>query len=362
MKSNRLFFERKNLLKNLFNQNGLLTPPKYLAFFLFVALLLLVACQSGGSQEETSGEGAGTATSASLMPLRLPMGFVADPQYAPFYVAAEKGYFAEAGLEVEYDYSYETDGVALVGAGELPFAIVSGEQVILARAQEVPVVYVMEWFQRFPIAVVSKAAAGIERPADLAGREIGLPGFFGASYVGFAGLLAANGLTEDDVEASEIGFTQVESLLSDQVEAVVGYANNEPVQLEAAGQDVNVIYVADSADLVANGIITNEETIRDDPELVQGFVGAVLRGLADTLADPDGAYEISKKYVEGLDDSRRPVLEASLDLWRADTLGLTDAASWEATQQVLLDIGFIDEPLANLSAAYTNDFVLATQP
>ena len=146
--------------------------------------LLLVAC--GGSSE--------SAAPPDLLSLRLPMGYIPDPQYAPLYVAVDKGYFAEEGLDIEFDYSFETDGMALVGANELPFAIVGGDQVILARAQDLPVVYVLEWFQRYPIAVVSKAAAGIEEPADLAGRKVGLPGFFGASYVGYVGLLLANDL------------------------------------------------------------------------------------------------------------------------------------------------------------------------
>jgi NitT/TauT family transport system substrate-binding protein len=307
-------------------------------------------------------EGQPEVITAELTHIRLPMGFIADPQYAPFYVAVEKGYFAEEGFEIEFDYSFETDGVQLVGNGNLPFAIVSGEQVIMARAQEIPVVYIMEWFQKFPIAIISRAEAGIQEPADLSGRSVGLPGFFGASYVGYVGLLSANNLQETDVNASEIGFSQVEAFLTGQVEAVVGYANNEPLQLAAQGEEINVIYVSDYIDMVANGIITNEAFMAENPNQVEGFVRAVLRGLADTLADPTAAYEISKKYVEGLDDGRMNVLEASLEMWQAETLGLTDAASWEQTQAVLLQISFIDAPLANLEAVYTNRFVLAAQP
>jgi NitT/TauT family transport system substrate-binding protein len=332
-------------------------PKTLLAFLL---MLLLVACGT----EAPAGDPAVTEDSTAAEPIKisLPMGFTADPQYAPFYVADNKGYFAEEGFELEFDYSFETDGVALVGAGELPFAIVSGEQVLLARAQALPVVYFLEWFQRFPIAVISKAGSGIESPQDLAGRDVGLPAFFGASYVGYAGLLSANGLSLEQVGASEIGFTQVETLKSDQVEAVVGYANNEPLQLEAQGEEIDVIYVADYVDMVANGIITNEETIANNPDMVEAFARATLRGLADTLADPAESYEISKKYVEGLDDSRRNVLDASLEMWQADTLGLTDATSWQRTHDVLLEIGFLDGPLADLAAAYTNDFVLSAQP
>ena len=312
-------------------------------------LFLLVGCQADEPAE------------TELVEIRLPMGFVEDPQFAPFYVAQEKGYFNEAGFAVEFDYSFETDGVALVGANELPFAIVSGEQVLLARAQGIPVVYVMEWFQKFPIAVVSKAQAGILTPEDLNGRSVGLPGFFGASYVGYLGLLAANDMRPDDMNASDIGFNQVESLLADQSEAVVGYANNEPVQLAERGESINVMQVSDYIDMVANGIITNETVIAENPEMVAQFVEAALRGLADTLADPDAAFAISRNYVEELEDSRRPVLEASLPLWQAETLGLSDLASWETTQQVLLDAGLMDEPLADLTVVFTNDFVLVNE-
>jgi NitT/TauT family transport system substrate-binding protein len=327
-------------------------------FLLALTLLTAALAACGGAADATEPVTAPALdTPAPLQNIRLPMGYIPDPQYAPFYVATDKGYYSDEGLAVQFDYSFETDGVALVGAGELPFAVVSGEQVILARAQEIPVVYVMAWYQRYPIAVISKASAGISKPTDLVGRSVGLPGFFGASYVGYAGLLSSAGLEQSQVDADDIGFTQVEALLTDRVEAVVGYGNNEPVQLAAQGVDINVIEVADYIDLVANGIITNEETLASDPELISRFLRATLRGLADTLADPAAAYAISKRYIEGLDDSRIGVLEASLDMWQAAVLGRTNAQAWEKTQDILLEIGFLDAPLDDLSAAFTNDFI-----
>jgi NitT/TauT family transport system substrate-binding protein len=322
---------------------------------------LLAAC-NGAPAGAPLGEAGAQVAPAEMMLITLPMGYIPDPQFAPVYMAVDKGYFAAEGLQIEFDYSFETDGIALVGTGHLPFAIGSGEQALLARAQGLPIVYVTQWFQRFPVAVVSKAAAGIESPADLQGRRVGIPGFFGASYVGYAGLLFANDLTFDDVETEEVGFVQLEVLMADRIDAAVVYANNEPVQLAAMGEDINVLHVGDYANLVANGIMTNEQTIAENPELVQGFVRAMLRGLAHTLAEPQEAYEISKKYVEGLDDSRIGVLAASLDLWRADTLGRTAPAAWQETEQLLLALGLLDGPLADLEAAYTNRFVDAIQP
>jgi NitT/TauT family transport system substrate-binding protein len=83
----------------------------------------------------------------------------------------------------------------------------------------------------------------------------------------------------------------------------------------------------------------------------------VVRGLQDTLDNPDEAFEISKKYVEGLDDSRQSVLQASLPLWDAEQLGYTDPVSWESTQAILLQIGLLDAPLEDLSQLYTNEFL-----
>jgi len=292
--------------------------------------------------------------------IRLPMGFIPNVQYAPYYVAIDKGYFAEVGIEIEFDYSFETDGVALVGANQTQFALVSGEQVLLARAQGIPVVFVLGWYQEYPITVVAKAESGINDPADLAGKKVGLPGLFGASYIGLRALLDSGGVNESDLTLDSIGFNQVEALATDQEQAVVGYFSNEPIQLRAQGFDVVEIRVADYVQLASNGIITNEETIANDPDLVRGMVQAFLRGLSDTIANPDEAFEISKKYVENLAETdeavQKEVLAASIEFWRAETLGYSDPSAWENMQSVLLDMGLLTEPL-DLNEAFTNDFI-----
>lgn len=313
-----------------------------------VLLFVLTACQ---------------AVPQSIGPIqhiRLPMGYIPNIQYAPFYVAIERGYFAEAGFEIEFDYSFETDGVLLVGAGEAPFALVSGEQVLLAREQGLPVVYVAAWWQQYPVAVVAKAESGIQAPQDLLGKRIGLPGLFGANYIGLRALLNEVGIAESEVTLDSIGFNQVQALAADQEQAVVGYVNNEPIQLEAQGYEVNVIRVADYVQLAANGILTNETMIAEHPEQVRAFVGAFLRGLADTLADPDAAFEISKAYIDSLAEAdeatQKEILALSIEFWGASPLGFSQPEAWENMQATLLDLGLLSAPM-NLDQAYSNEFL-----
>jgi len=296
---------------------------------------------------------------AELTPIRLPLGYIPNIQFAPLYLAVERGYFADEGLQVEFDYSFETDATALVGAGELQFAVVSGEQVLLARAQGLPVVYVAAWYQQYPISVIAKREQGLETLEDLRGLTIGLPGLYGANYIGLQALLFAGGLEETDVSLDSIGYTQVEALATDRDPAVAVYTANEPVQLRARGYELTELRVADYLQLASNGLITNEQTISEDPELVRRMVRAFLRGLRGTLSSPAAAYQVSLAYVEGLeadDPVQQQVLATSIELWQAEELGASSNQAWDNMQQVLLDMGLLAEPL-DLSQAFSNEFL-----
>lgn len=294
----------------------------------------------------------------------LAMGYIPNVQFAPFYVAVEKGYFEEEGIQVKFDYGWETDLLKLVGGDELQFAIASGDQVILARSQGLPVVYVMDWYRRFPVTVVSLAKSGIAKPADLIGKRVGTPVPYGASYIGLRALLEAAGLKETDMQVVFIGYSQVAALTEGQVDAAVCYAMNEPVQMEASGETLNIIQVADYANLVSNGMITNDKAIQQRPQLVQGMVRAGMRGLAYTLDHPDEAFDIAAKYVPEMTSDanakavNRAILAKSIEFWRADPgqLGRSSAEEWQASEQVMERMGLLGSQM-DVAAMFTNQFV-----
>lgn len=340
--------------------------------------------------------------------------FVPNIQFSPLYVAIEQGYFQEAGYEVTVEYLNEPDVVDLVAAGQANFGMVSGEQVITAVSRQRPIVYVYEWFQQYPVGVVVDAASDIEQPSDLAGKRIGLPGRFGASYSGLTTLLMANDLTERDVELQEIGYVAPDVFCTGgTVDAVVVYLNNEPLQIQLradAGEcgdveSVRVLPVAESTDLVSNGVITSTDLLETDPDYVAAIVSGFDQGLRDVINNPARAYLLSEAHVEGLplsdtlreqlttladeqdaflaeDPTREEiaasrttmletlqsaitdpaeriqfqVLLASIDLWDAVQLGHSDIASWEAMQSILLELGSLDDAI-ELDGIFTNQFV-----
>jgi NitT/TauT family transport system substrate-binding protein len=341
--------------------------PKFLLLVTALSVLALTACgPAAGSERATSQPTqAATETAAAQVPTELKhidlgVGYIPNVQFAPLYVAQAKGFYAEEGLEVALEYGFENDFVALTAQGERQFAIASGDQVILARAQGLPVVYVMKWYQQFPVGIMSLSKMGIDSPLKLAGHSVGIPVLSGASYVGWKGLVYATGLDESVIRLEVIGFTQAEAVSQGQVDAAVIYIANEPVQLTQAGMEVNVIKVSDYIDLVSNGIITNETLIRENPDLVRRMVRASLRGLEYTIAHPDEAFAIARQAVPEITDEDVPtqqaVLEASIALWRSDHPGLSDPQAWSDSAAFMLATGLIESPV-DVEKLYTNQFV-----
>lgn len=323
---------------------------KKLLFPIFFLLsLLFSACGPAGSE-----------VVSDVTDVRLVMPFRPDVQFAPFYVAIEEGYFTDSGLNVTIEHLPENEAVVLVGAGEVQFAVVSGEQVLLARAQELPVVYVMAWWNDYPVAVAVPEASAIYSPIDLVGKKVGIPGLYGASYIGFRALLSADGVSESETTLDTIGYNQVEAMLAGQEDAIVVYANNEPLQLQDQGFPIRLIRVADYVTLASNGLITNEETLAANPELVRKMITAILKGIDRAITNTDEAYEISKEFVEGLEQAQsdvlRNVLEESVSFWKTDQPGVSKPDAWTNMHNILLEMGLLETPL-NVQDAYSNDYL-----
>jgi NitT/TauT family transport system substrate-binding protein len=319
--------------------------------FLIILIVILAftasACKSGNEGD--------------LREIRINLTYIPNVQFAPFYVAIEKGFFEAEGLKVNLVYGNEADMVALVGTNHEQFMIASGEQVLLSREQGLPVVAVAPWYKDYPVGVIALKEANIQSPEDLKGKKIGLPGLYGANYIGMEALAGQSGLKNEDYQLVSIGFTQVENLVSGTVDAAVVYLANEPVQLRERGYETDVMAVSDYIDLVGNCLVTNETTIKNEPELARAVVNAFLRALKYSAENPDEAWAISRKYVENLTEETAPiqrkVLDESIRLWLLEKESESEQAqSWSNMMKVLLDIGLMKKEI-HLDEAYSNEFL-----
>ena len=328
--------------------------PRYLRLLIILTQLIFVA---SCGVESTSPP---VVVEDPITSISLHLGNNPSVQYAPFYAAEKMGFFQEAQIAVTFEYGMETDGVALVAAGESPFAIATGDQVLLARSDGLPVISVLSWYHDTPIGVLASESQDLLHPEDLEGMHIGLPARFGPDYLGLYALLESAGLQENSITLDLIGFNQVDALRAGDIDAVVGDIPSISVPLFVAGVPVLTLPVAETLHLASFGLVTNEETFRQNPDLVNRMVGAVISGIRFTIAHPEDAFEWSESFVDDLGYAnaapQMDILEASILFYQHDPLGYADPQAWENSHALLLEMGLLTAPL-DLSTAYSNDFI-----
>jgi NitT/TauT family transport system substrate-binding protein len=333
---------------------------------LLLFLLLASACNAGAVTAPpdilSTAARPQAETTDNLRNVTLGLGFIPNVQFAPFYVAQKKGFYAEEGLSVEIEHGFENDFITLAAQGERDFAVGSGDQVILARAQGLPITYVMKWYQRYPVALLLGPEQSVTQPAELDNVKVGIPGLYGASFVGWKALVYGAGINEAAVDVQEIGFTQAAAVQQQTVDGAVVYIANEPIQLRNQGVNVTIFEVSDYINLVSNGLIVGDELMKQEPELVQKMVQASLRGLEYTINNPDEAFEISREIITEMTDKdavvQQQVLAASIDLWRTDRPGYSDPDAWHESVEFMQAAGLLNSADSiDVETFFTNDFV-----
>lgn len=310
------------------------------------------------------------ATSGQLTKITVVLGFVPSVGFSPFYVAQDKGYYASEGLEVEFKYGQVDNLMQQLAEGQIEFAMLSGDQVVPARAKDIPVTYIMGIYEKSPVGVVAIQGNGapLKAPADLKGRTIGVSQLSGTTYIGLLALLQAAKLTENDVKTVAIGFTEVEALTTKRVDAAMTFLPNESVQMADLGIKTDALAVSDYVKLVPSGIATGDKTIKAKPDLVQHFVNATARGLKDALANPDTAMNAAAKRIPELSPDKLPgqrkVLDATLPYYQplaGHPQGWSDPADWKTTVDFLVSIKQADKAI-DPATVFTNRFVDAVKP
>jgi NitT/TauT family transport system substrate-binding protein len=316
----------------------------------FALTLAVAACNSTASVSPSvrSEPSPSAAPAGELRQVRLLLGFRPDVQFAPFYLAQQAGYYADAGLEVTIEHASGGELIRLVAIGEAEFGVADATDVMIARTNDIPVKYVSTLYQYFPVALIGPAGTVPTDPADLAGLRIGTPGRFGSSWHALLALLTAGGLAPDDVTIREYPqFNQVEGLLNGDVDLITGFRSNEPLRLAAEGMETDLLTIDEIAPLPGPGVIVGDELLAGNEDLVHDFVAATVAAQQAIATDPELGLRAAVEAVPTIAEDQATalaVLEATIVIWLGREPGIDghiDESLWHRGYSIMRDLAFI---------------------
>ncbi len=256
-----------------------------------------------------------------------------NPDHGPLIVAQQKGYFEEAGLKVEMiEPADPNDPPKLVAAGKADIAISYQPQLHIQAAARLPLVRVGTLVATPLTTLLVLADGPVKSVADLKGRKVGFSvGGFEDAILG--AMLERHGLTLSDIELINVNFSLSPSLLSGQVDAVIGaYRNFELNQLAIEGREGRAFYVEEEGVPAYDELIIVAHRDRVGDAALAKFVSAVERGVQYLINHQAESWKLFAGYKAGLDDElnrrawrdtlpRFALRPAALDRRRYDTFG-----------------------------------------
>ncbi len=266
---------------------------------ILVALLGSLALVAAGCTSTASPKpSASPSASAAAVKLTVGLGYIPGVQFAPFYLAQQSGAYAAAGLDVTLQNQIDPDLISLVGSGGLDLALADGTSMIPAVSKGIPVRYLATIYGVLPNVVIARTDAGIMSPADLAGKRIGTPGQYGSGYLTLLGILGEASLGIGDVSLDLYpDYGQTQALITGAADATTGYANNDLVQAQAAGIEVEVFYASSAAPFAGPGLISSPDTIAAKRDAIRAFIAATLEAMRQIAANPELGVDAAAKVV-----------------------------------------------------------------
>jgi len=318
--------------------------PQPFAVAVLIGCVALAACGGDGGVS-------GTASAAPSRPATLVLDYVPGPVHAGVYAADAAGYYADAGIDLEIVEPTSTaDTLKLIDAGKADFGLADGIDVATQIDQGRDAQAIMAIAQRPLGGVIALRDGGVRRPRDLQGRTVGLTGVPSDRAV-LDAIVAADGGDPGEVDAVTIGFNGVAALEAGKVDGFTGFIPADGVQVETDGYPTRSFAPDRWGGLVYPGLVafSTVDEIASDPELMQGFVTATVRGYEDVLAEPEASLgallDANPAIPAGF---ARKSLEAYLPYLQAPgrPVGSFDRAGLAGLSDFLLASDLIDEPIS----------------
>jgi len=330
---------------------------------LLILGLMQAACSAVTSEPGTARIVDSEPDSVPLTKVSVALDWFPWSNHAGLYVARERGYFAEEGLDVEiFTPGDPTTVLQTVASGRDDFGISYQTDLLIARQADVPVVSVMALVQHPLNSVMALETSGISTPKDLVGKKIGSPAIPSDELL-LGTMLKSEGKTVSDIELINVGYSLVPALISGEVDAIIGaYWVHESISAVNQGFPVNIMRLEEHGvpDFYELVIVATEVMIAKNPDLVQRFVRGVSRGYQDAIAEPRGAVQLLKDVRPEVDlEIENPGVDLLAPMWEPDggqNFGWQEKARWVDYAQWMEESGLL-EAGADAQAAFDNSFV-----
>ncbi len=286
------------------------------------------------------------------------------PAFAPFQIAKAKGYYKDAGLDVDFQVGKGGADVAkqvAVGNADLGGGI--GDTPLIVRANGLTVKGVALLGGKSLTALYVRKDAGVKGIADLKGKNVGVLAFQDTTYYNLLAMLASAGLKKDDLSVQAVGPAGVVQLMiSGGLQAISGVPE-WAAAVEAAGIPLDRYAIDQIFPAMAQAILASDKAIAEKPKAVQGFVSATLKALSEIVADPEKA---SKEYVAAVPQhaGKEKIMEAIMRRYVEQVyapapgfkVGQFDKARMEKVQKFYIDSQIVEKAVP-IDDTFTNQFV-----
>ncbi|GAA1695893.1 ABC transporter substrate-binding protein [Microbacterium sediminicola] len=304
--------------------------------------LALTGCSGSADPAESTAD-------ASFGDASIQLSWIKNVEFAGQYMAEENGYFAEAGFDSVDLVAGPGATESLVATGSATIGITDPISAAPAIINEgAPIKIIGTTYQKNPFTILSLADAGnIATPEDLIGKRIGVQA---GNETLFEALLAAN-----DIDSADVTIVPVEYdpsvLITGDVDGFLAYITNESIIIESQGYEVtNLTYADNGLPFVTESVIASQDTIDNQPELLEGLLYALIKGWQDALADPQAATDLTMSlYGDELG------LDADVQYKQAvEAAGLIESVDTDANGLFTMTDALIAENLAVLASVGTD--------
>ncbi|WP_082691417.1 ABC transporter substrate-binding protein [Paenibacillus rubinfantis] len=343
-----------------------------LAIFLGCLLLILSAC--GGAGGNSAGKAAGNeggsnseaaapnqASDQELRPVKVVLDWSPNTNHTGLYVAKDQGYFAEEGLDVEILLPGSGGAEAMVASGEVPFGVSVQENVTQSRMQGVPLVSIAAIIQHNTSGFAAPVAKNIKSPKDFEGKAYGGWGAPVEEAV-IKSIMDLQGADVGKVKFLNIGDADYFTAVKRDIDFAWIFYAWTGIEAELRGEPIDMLYVKDFSeqlDYYTPVLVTNEKTIKDNPELVKAFMRAVSKGYKYAMDHPDESAQILLKAVPELDQDLVVASQKWLSSKYQDDAprwGEQKREVWQNYSDWMHERGLLEKPL-DVDAAFTNEFL-----